>query len=116
MRESETPIYVVGLNVIDELADEFNAWYDNEHLPEVMRADPDITSATRYRIAGGNLPYSYFAIYRFESTDGLNRFMNNPRLKSMIADFDNRWASVTNRARAAYSPILNVNRNELEMP
>ena len=58
---------------------EYNAWYDGQHLPEILEHCPAITGGTRYRIASGQtsaLPGAptYLAVYDIDSdavTDGL---------------------------------------------
>ena len=53
-----------------ERAEEFEAWYQNEHLPEVL-AVPGMISATRYRLAdgpvlGGSVDHRYMVIYEID--------------------------------------------------
>jgi hypothetical protein len=58
----------------DELEDEFNRWYSEEHLPDVVSV-PGFTAATRYRLTDLNVgrqfkpwivPRRYLAIYELE--------------------------------------------------
>lgn len=52
--------------------DEYNDWYDNEHLDDVLRV-PGVTAAQRYRVAPmfttPELVHGYLAIYEIESED-----------------------------------------------
>jgi len=54
--------------------DEFNQWYDEIHLPEVLQFD-GIVSATRYRISDARLDptapvaHRYMALYEIETED-----------------------------------------------
>jgi hypothetical protein len=49
----------------------FNAWYDSEHLPAVLAADPHILGGRRLRVAltgeGLEHPYEFLALYDVES-------------------------------------------------
>lgn len=52
---------------------EFNDWYDNRHIPDVL-AIPDVLSAQRYDLAPVQRmdpphPYGYFAFYEVETDD-----------------------------------------------
>jgi len=60
--------------------DEFNAWYDTEHIPIRMRA-PGFVGAQRYRAADN--PHSYLAVYDVESlasfeTEAYKRIKDEP--------------------------------------
>jgi len=50
--------------------DEYNDWYDNTHLPEVL-AVPGFVSARRYKVFGGAGPsqHAYLAVYELEADD-----------------------------------------------
>src|SRR5215471_17885239 len=59
-----------------ETEDEFNAWYDKVHIPQVREAIPSITAVHRYRTADfshgtaeGQSPYAYLAVYEMDSAD-----------------------------------------------
>ena len=65
-------IFVVESNPSSpEKAAEFEAWYQNEHLPEVL-AVPGMVSATRYRVSddapamGGPLTHRYMVVYEID--------------------------------------------------
>lgn len=53
--------------------DEFNDWYDNVHIPEVLLID-GFVAATRYRLSetqlvDGQAGHRYLAVYEIESDD-----------------------------------------------
>lgn len=61
-------LLVAMLDVEPAMEDEFNAWYNTEHLPE-RRACPGFLSARRFEaIEGGP---KYLAVYDLESPDVL---------------------------------------------
>jgi hypothetical protein len=55
-----TGLLAVWMQVPSELDEEFNAWYNTEHVPERM-AVPGFLTARRYAVAGG--PGRYMAHY-----------------------------------------------------
>lgn len=53
--------------------DEFNAWYNDVHLPDVLKL-PGVQAAQRFRLSNvqlraGQQPYSYMAVYEIEIDD-----------------------------------------------
>jgi hypothetical protein len=64
--------FVVLTNSVSGREAEFNEWYDNVHMKDVL-ALPGFISAKRYVTAGaGDLPttgHSYLAIYEIETDD-----------------------------------------------
>jgi hypothetical protein len=54
--------------------DEYNKWYDDQHIPDVLSLDGYVT-AQRFRLAdsqvGENNPYKYLTLYEME-TDNLD--------------------------------------------
>jgi hypothetical protein len=62
--------YVVFSNPTSEREDEYNKWYNEVHLPDVL-AVPGFVSARRFKIAqdDNKLPASYLALYEMETDD-----------------------------------------------
>ena len=62
---------LVFTNAVDGRDDDFNRWYDDTHLTEVL-ALPEFTGATRARLAAaqvfGDQQYRYLAIYEYGGT------------------------------------------------
>ncbi|MHA4854779.1 DUF4286 family protein [Rhodococcus sp. MSC1_016] len=48
--------------------EEFNDWYDNVHLAEVLSI-PGFEAAQRYQVASGKAPHAYYAVYTVEAED-----------------------------------------------
>ncbi len=58
-----------AMNIAPEAEDDFNAWYDEEHLP-ALREVPGTLAARRYRSTeNGAGTHRYIAIYHLESAD-----------------------------------------------
>ncbi|MFT4194872.1 hypothetical protein [Ottowia sp.] len=65
-REPVAVHYIVETDVLPEFEDEFNAWYDQEHLPGLAGV-PGTIRARRYK-AVGQSP-RYYACYDLKSAD-----------------------------------------------
>lgn len=66
-------ISVVLSNPVAGHEDEFNDWYSNQHIPDVL-AIPGIVAATRYRRIGDDAAppfgrFRYMAVYELETDD-----------------------------------------------
>lgn len=57
-----TAVLLVLTNPVAGQEKEYNEWYDNIHLREVC-ALPGFTGARRYRLASGESPQKYLALY-----------------------------------------------------
>ena len=79
MAKKGRAIYLVYTDLVDDKYDaEFNAWYSNQHLPQLM-AIPGILDAARYvAVKGGP---KYLAVYELESAEVIHSdaFVNRPR-------------------------------------
>lgn len=67
------PLYklVVLTGPVEGREDEYNDWYKNVHLPDLMTI-PGFKSAQRFRLSGGlgeYKTYPYLAIYEIETDD-----------------------------------------------
>ena len=63
-------ILAVASNPVAGREDEYNDWYTNRHLGDVLKV-PGFQSAQRFRIAqdDSSAQWKYLAIYEFESDD-----------------------------------------------
>jgi hypothetical protein len=55
---------IVATDVAGEMEEEFNKWYDNEHIPGLLKV-PGVLNAQRYISVNGSP--KYFAIYEHEN-------------------------------------------------
>jgi hypothetical protein len=74
-QETDTPwLYIVHTDIPDDIVDEYNEWYDREHLPRLVTV-PGVVRARRYAALAGNP--RYLTAYEltdpdaFESPEGL---------------------------------------------
>ncbi len=64
---------IVLTNAVEGRDDEFNEWYDNQHLDDVLKV-PGIVAAQRYALSPVQrmeppLPRAYFALYDIETAN-----------------------------------------------
>jgi hypothetical protein len=84
----------VFMNPPPAFDEEFNAWYDSEHIPERL-AVPGILTGLRYMNIGGGAP-RYMAMYDLESF----AVMQTPEYLRVAFDNSSPWTKrVTARAR-----------------
>lgn len=77
--------FVVFTDPVEGRDEEFNRWYSDEHLADVV-AVPGVTSAARFRLAApgaGAMPNQYLAIYEFDTDDP----------KSVFDEIFKRWGT-----------------------
>jgi hypothetical protein len=72
---SDTPwLYIVHTDIPDNIVDEYNRWYDEEHLPRLVTV-PGVVRARRYTAVSGNprylTAYELTDCHAFESPEGL---------------------------------------------
>jgi hypothetical protein len=62
--------FVVLSNPVDGREAEYNEWYDNVHLADVLAVD-GVVSAQRFKYADitGTAPYQYLAVYEWDVDD-----------------------------------------------
>jgi hypothetical protein len=90
--ETDTPwLYIVHTDIPDHIIDEYNEWYDNEHLPRLVTV-PGVVRARRYTAVAGNP--RYLTAYEltdpnaFESPEGLQA-RKTPWTAKMRSLFEN---------------------------
>jgi hypothetical protein len=64
--------FVVLTNAVEGKDEEFNDWYNNRHLPDIL-ATEGFVAAQRFRLAEMNpeqeFPHRYLALYEVETED-----------------------------------------------
>ena len=84
--EGADALLLNAMNVAPEAEQEFNAWYDEEHLPALSRV-PGTLAARRYRSAqGASDAPRYVAIYHLKSPDVV-------RSAAWSAAIDTAWSA-----------------------
>src|SRR2546422_9230413 len=78
MAQGGRGVFMVCVDIDGQHVEEFNEWYNKEHLPELLSV-PGILSAARYEAVKGGP--QYLACYELESVAGMQTpaLSNRPR-------------------------------------
>jgi hypothetical protein len=87
---------IVRAIVPEELKEQFEIWYQEEHLPEAHKA---FGSYQAYRGWSSDNPEAHFAIYRFANVGAINEIAEDGILGNLVAKFDERWQGEVTRTR-----------------
>lgn len=85
--------FVVRATVPDiAVREAFDFWYSREHLPDAVKSFGAV-KAWRYWSASD--PSLHQAMYQFSDKAALDRAIEGPDMKRLIADFNRDWPDVT---------------------
>jgi hypothetical protein len=97
-------IFVVRANITKDKEAAFNKWYNEEHVPMLLRYNGAV-SARRYRKILGNDKYEYMAVYEFASEEVFNRFQESDYIKELIKEYNANFGTTSERERFAYVQV-----------
>ena len=89
-------LFVVRATITAEREVAFNKWYNEEHVPQVLRYNGAV-SARRYRKVVGDDKYQYMATYEFASEAVLQQFLKSDALKDLRVEYDKHFGEVSER-------------------
>ena len=90
-------LWIIGTNVLgnDRVEDEFNRWYDVEHLPLLLSQLPGIKNVTRYRAVDQREGQPrYLAIYQLDSAAIYSSIMASPTIRSERQEWKKQWGGI----------------------
>jgi hypothetical protein len=85
-------IHIVGVNgpATGKEAD-FNEWYDNTHVPWLMKTGT-ISQSVRYRITQPGKDYpAYLAVYYFDNQKKYETFLDHPERVAAVKELNEHW-------------------------
>lgn len=97
-------LFVVRATITREKEAAFNAWYNSEHAPQVLRYNGAV-SARRYKRIIGDDKFEYMAVYEFASEEVFRRFMASDDLKALRAEYDKHFGTVSERVGNGYVQV-----------
>ena len=85
-------IHIVGVNGPSPEKDAgFNEWYDNTHVPWLMKTGT-ISQSVRYRITQPNKDYpTYLAVYYFDNQKKYETFLDHPERAAAVKEMNEHW-------------------------
>ncbi len=97
-------VLVVMMEVDPEHEEEFNRWYDDEHLPERLEI-PGYVSARRFKLQDGEGVLKYLCIWELEDGSPLESEEYKAQRQRPSELRDRAQSYVTQRARGLYKQI-----------
>ena len=89
--------YLIVRAVVPEAdRDEFDKWYETEHLPDAHRAFKALSARRGWREQELN---THLAFYEFSDLATANAVSASDEIKGLIAEFDRCWQDRVQRSR-----------------
>ncbi len=84
-------IYMVGVECKPQYEEEFNIWYDETHIPLLLKFK-GLKRVSRYKLSNGKGGYpAYLAVYEFSSREIFEEYVNSPERAAAIEEMRSRW-------------------------
>jgi len=101
-----TACFIVRAQVIDAtVEDDFDRWYQNEHLPDAVKA----FGARRAWRGWSDVDASvHYAFYEFDDPARARAIPGSDALKRLVAEFDRAWGDKVKRSRDIVEAIQTV--------
>ncbi len=98
-------LFVVRATIAKDREEAFNSWYNEEHLPQVLRYNGADSGRRNRRIAGDD-QYDYMAVYEFASEVVLQTFLKSDALKDLRAEYDRHFGVVSERVGSGWAQVF----------
>jgi antibiotic biosynthesis monooxygenase (ABM) superfamily enzyme len=90
--------------------DEFNRWYDEEHVADAVSMFPGCLGGARYKVVDGDGTHQYIALYAFGSAAELTAAISGPEIKELARRYDQAIGSFSTRGRTTYTKVFQMDR------
>jgi antibiotic biosynthesis monooxygenase (ABM) superfamily enzyme len=97
-------IFVVRATITKDKEAAFNKWYNEEHVPQLLRYNGAI-SGRRYRKILGDDKFQYMAVYEFASEEVFRRFQDSDHFAELVKEYDANFGTASERQRSAYVQV-----------
>ena len=98
-------LFMVRATITKDKEAAFNTWYNDEHVPQVLRYNGAV-SGRRYRRIMGEDKYEYMALYEFASEEVFKAFQVSGHLTELKAEYDKYFGSVSDRAGTGWVQVF----------
>lgn len=98
-------LFVVRATITKEREADFNKWYNEEHVPQVLQYNGAV-SGRRYKRIMGDDTYQYMAVYEFASEEVFQKFLQSDHLKALRAEYDKHFGSVSERIGTGWTQVF----------
>ena len=101
-----TATFIVRAQLVDPSArDAFDTWYQNEHLPDAVKA---FSARRAWRGWSEVEPDVHYAFYEFDDLATVQALPGSPALTAMVAEFDRLWDGKVTRSRDIVQNIQEI--------
>jgi hypothetical protein len=104
-------ILMVRATVEPAHEEEFNRWYNQEYVPDVLQLMSGCLGAARYRVLDGDGSHQYMAVYKFASEAALLSAFQGSEIKELIRRFDQAVGAFSTRSRTTYTRVFELQRS-----
>jgi hypothetical protein len=94
-------VLIVKMKVPKDVEVEFNRFYDEVHIPDVL-AFPGAVSFRRFRALLGEDHYRLLSCIEFKDEATLRRFLDSDYRKTIAYNIDAKFGGANERQRSAY--------------
>ena len=91
-----TACLIVRAMVDSKKKNDFDSWYQNEHLPDAFKAFNPVTAKRGWSL---DEPNTHIAIYEFASLAAASEATNSQAIRDLIVEFDKHWYGFVTRTR-----------------
>ncbi|MBC8241423.1 MAG: hypothetical protein H8E30_13245 [Alphaproteobacteria bacterium] len=91
-----TAYLIVRAEVDPSVKSQFDTWYQNEHLPDALKAFHAVSAKRGWSSVDANV---HVAFYEFPDLEAANTLINSDIMKGFIKEFDRHWAGKVVRTR-----------------
>src|SRR5262249_16329412 len=98
-------LFMVRASISKDKEAAFNRWYNEEHVPDVLKFNGAV-SGRRYKKILGEDKFEYLALYEFASEAVFRHFLESDHLKTLVKEYDAHFAGDSERERAGYVQVF----------
>lgn len=101
-----TAYFIVRAKVVDAaVKDDFDRWYQNEHLPDALKG---FNARRAWRGWSAVDPLVHHAVYEFDDMAGAQAIQGSDALKRLVAEFDRMWGDKVTRSREVVEVVQTI--------
>ena len=101
-----TTSYIVRAQLVDPaVRDAFDKWYQDEHLPDAVKA---FGARRAWRGWSEVEPDVHYAVYEFDDLATVQALPGSPASDAMVAEFDRHWDGKVTRSRDVVQSIQEI--------
>jgi hypothetical protein len=98
--------FIVRAQVVDAtVEDDFDHWYQNEHLPDALKA---FRARRAWRGWSEVDPSVHYAVYEFDDVEAVRAIPGSDALKRLVAEFDRMWGDKVTRSRDVVDVVQKI--------